>query len=401
MQLNVLEYLEKGALASVPGHRAVACGDAGMTFLELSNLAKQIAAKICEQRTETTSAICVYLPKGPETVAANLGILLSRNCYSNLDVKSPTARILVILDSIRPIAVITSQAHRDTILKLGVAPNSVILIEDCGVPINSAIERELTRRRDRALDVDPVCIINTSGSTGVPKSVVMNHRNIIDFIDWTLEEFPFDANDVIGSLSPFYFDIYTLELFVSLATGALLAIVPDNHAAYPARLLEYLVAQNVSFIFWVPSIMVTIANLGLLDKYPLKSLRRVFFAGEVFPTRQFNLWRRSFPQVEFVNLYGPIEITVDCTFFRVNREFQDDEPIPIGIPCRNTEILILTDDNRPAQFGEQGELCVRGSSLAMGYWNQPEKTAAVFVQNPLITAYPDKILSHWGCRELE
>lgn len=391
MQLNVVEYLEQGALASVPRNLAVSCGDAGLTFEELWTCARQFAAKICELQSQTTAAVCVYLPKGPETVAANLGILLSRNCYSNLDVKSPAARIKVIIDSVKPIAIITSRQLQTTLLEVGIAPDVLILTEDCDQPVSDEAEQELSQRRERALDVDPVCIINTSGSTGVPKSVVMNHRNIIDFIDWTLDEFPFNQNDVIGSLSPFYFDIYTLELFVSLATGARLSIVPDNHAPYPARLLEYLVAQNVSFIFWVPSIMVNIANLGLLEKYPLKSLRRIFFAGEVFPTRQFNQWCRTFPEAEFVNLYGPIEITVDCTFYRIDREFNDDEPIPIGIPCRNTEILILTEDNRAAQVGEQGELCVRGSSLAMGYWNQPEKTAAVFVQNPLITAYPDKI----------
>src|SRR5205807_9964595 len=113
---------------------------------------------------------------------------------------------------------------------------------------------------------------------------------------------------------------------------------------------------------WVPSVMVHIANLGLLDKFDLSALTRVFFAGEVFPTKQFNLWRRRLPQAQFVNLYGPIEITVDCTCYIVDREFADNEPLPIGIPCRNTEILILDEHDRPAAVGQTGELCVRGSS---------------------------------------
>jgi acyl-coenzyme A synthetase/AMP-(fatty) acid ligase len=137
--------------------------------------------------------------------------------------------------------------------------------------------------------------------------------------------------------------------------------------------------------------MVAIANLGLLQQFSLPKLRRVFFAGEVFPTRQFNIWRKALPDTEFVNLYGPIEITVDCTWYRIEREFADDEPLPIGFPCRNTEILILTDDNQPVPVGQQGELCVKGSSLAMGYWNDPERTAKVFTQNPLQTHYPEII----------
>ncbi|MFN9972102.1 MAG: AMP-binding protein, partial [Phycisphaerae bacterium] len=242
-----------------------------------------------------------------------------------------------------------------------------------------------------ALDVDPVCIINTSGSTGIPKSVVMNHRNIIDFIDWTLDEFSFTEQDRFGSLSPLYFDIYTLEVYVAMATGACISLIPESFAAFPAKLMDYLAERRITFLFWVPSIMVTIANLGLLGKYDLSQLRRIFFAGEVFPTRQFNQWRAALTQAEFVNLYGPIEITVDCTFYRIQREFSDDEPLPIGFPCRNTEILILTEDNRPAEVGSQGELCVKGSSLAMGYWNNPERTSAAFVQKPLQKCYPERI----------
>jgi acyl-coenzyme A synthetase/AMP-(fatty) acid ligase len=93
----------------------------------------------------------------------------------------------------------------------------------------------------------------------------------------------------------------------------------------------------------------------------------------------------------FVNLYGPIEIHVDCTYFIVDREFADDEPLPIGVPCRNTEILILDEHDAPCADGQMGELCVRGSSLALGYWNDPEKTAKAFVQNPLNRRYPEWI----------
>ena len=90
-------------------------------------------------------------------------------------------------------------------------------------------------------------------------------------------------------------------------------------------------------------------------------------------------------------MYGPIEITVDCTYFVLDREFADDEGLPIGFPCRNTDILILNEENRPCAVEGRGELCVRGSSLALGYWNDPEKTAKAFVQNPLNTSYPELI----------
>jgi acyl-coenzyme A synthetase/AMP-(fatty) acid ligase len=137
--------------------------------------------------------------------------------------------------------------------------------------------------------------------------------------------------------------------------------------------------------------MVNISNQGLLGQFDLSSLKTVFFAGEVFPMKHLNNWRRALPAAMFVNLYGPIEITVDCTYFVVDREFEDDEALPIGFPCRNSGVLLLNERNEACAPGERGELCVRGSSLAMGYWNDPEQTAKAFVQNPLNTRYPETI----------
>jgi D-alanine--poly(phosphoribitol) ligase subunit 1 len=241
------------------------------------------------------------------------------------------------------------------------------------------------------IDTDALCIINTSGSTGLPKGVVLNHRSTIDFMNWCFDRLKPDGSERIGSLSPFYFDIYTLELNLCIAKGATLVLIPEQLAIFPAKLVEFLGQQAISFLFWVPSIMVTICNQGLLEQFDLSALKTVFFAGEVFPMKHLNHWRRALPRAMFVNLYGPIEITVDCTYCVVEREFADDEGLPIGFPCRNTDILILNEKNQICAVEERGELCVRGSSLAMGYWNDPEKTAKAFVQNPLNTRYPELI----------
>ncbi|MBI3860701.1 MAG: amino acid adenylation domain-containing protein [Planctomycetia bacterium] len=407
MQTNVLEYLERGALARCPDGVAARSDDSTCTYRELADWARSCAADLCQRVSATRQPIAVYLPKHWQVIVADLGILYSGNCYSNLDVNSPPQRMRAILDNLQPAAVITSADLLPKLVALGFPLERLVTLAEIQ-SVAAAIPAEasaaaLANRRASALDTDPVCIINTSGSTGIPKSVAMNHRNVIDFIDWTLETFTFGPRDVFGSLSPFYFDIYTLELYVALATGASISIIPDSLAPFPAKLVEHLAKNHVTFLFWVPSVMVNIANMGLLDKFDLSALTRVFFAGEVFPTRQFNLWRRALPQAQFVNLYGPIEITVDCTYYIIDREFADNEPLPIGIPCRNTEILILDANDRPAGAGQTGELCVRGSSLAMGYWNNPERTAAAFVQNPLNTAYPEMIyrtgdLASWNER---
>ena len=391
MQINVLEYLSHGALANCPGKTAVVDHDRRYTFAELERFAKNCAALILHRTASFNQPIAVFLPKSAETIIADLGILYSGNCYANLDVKSPPERLKAILQNLGNPTIITSETHAATLCALGVPESQLVMVGKALAAEAIHDEALLRGRLEQVIDTDPLCIIHTSGSTGIPKGVAINHRSTIDFMDWAFQRLGLDGSEIIGSLSPFYFDIFTLELYLCLAKGATLVIIPEQRAAFPAKLLDFMDAESISFIFWVPTVMVNIANLDLLAERKLGSLRKIFFAGEVFPTRPLNYWRRHLPGALFVNLYGPIEISVDCTYFIVNREMADDEKLPIGFPCRNTDILILNDQNLPAQGEEPGELCIRGSSLAMGYWNNPERTAQAFVQNPLNPHYPELI----------
>ena len=390
MQSNVLDYFENGAARACPSKIAVVDGDTSVTFVQLRTRARQAAVAIIERADVINQPVAVYLPKSYLVIVADLGILYSGNIYINLDVKSPQQRLTNILAHIGPRLVITTRDRLSSIIAAGIDVNNVLLLDDVESTqmVNTAL---LDQRRASIIDTDPICIINTSGSTGTPKGVALSHRGTIDFMDWVFDTFPLDDKAVIGSLSPFYFDIYTLELMLCLTKGATLVIIPEQLAIFPAKLVEFLTNQRVNFLFWVPTIMVNIANLGLLTRLDLPDLRTVFFAGEVFPTRQLNIWRRAWPSAQFVNLYGPIEIHVDCTYNIIDGEMDDDEALSIGVPCRNTDILILNEANKRCGVDELGELCARGSSLALGYWNDPEKTARAFVQNPLNTNYPELI----------
>jgi len=391
MQINVLEYFENGGAKLHRDRIAVIDGGRSFTFAELETCAKRCATLLVRRSDVTNRPISVFLPKCAETIVANLGIIYSGNIYNNLDVKSPVRRLQNILGKINPILIVTSRALAATIQAAGVESDGLFFIEDVFDDSVTYDTNDLLVRLNTIIDTDPLCIINTSGSTGTPKGVGLSHRSTIDFMDWLFDRFEFRCSTRIGSLSPFYFDIYTLELNLCLAKGATIVIIPDELAIFPASLMKFLADQAISFIFWVPSIMVTISNQKLLDKFDLSKLKTVFFAGEVFPMKHLNRWRQYLANTTFVNLYGPIEITVDCTYFVLDREFQDDDPLPIGFPCRNTDILILNEANRPCGAGEQGELCVRGCSLALGYWNDPDKTAKAFVQNPLNPHYPELI----------
>jgi amino acid adenylation domain-containing protein len=403
MQINVLEYFESGALLRCRDKVAVKEKNREYTFAELQRFAKNCAALILKRTPTVRRPVPVFLPKSGQSIVADIGIIYSGNAYANFDIKSPAQRVKGMLDNLNPDVVITSAQHVAALKAMCVAEEKLILIEQAMVDDVLYDNEALLKQLDSIIDTDPYCFIHTSGSTGLPKGVALSHRSTIDFADWAFDRLNLDGSEVIGSLAPIYFDAYTLEFCMMLAKGATMIVVPDNLVMFPVKLVEFVAANPINFIFWVPTIMVNIANLDLLSQCKLDKLTKVFFIGEVFPTKHLNYWRRHLPKAMFVNLYGPIEITVACTYYIVDRELSDDEKLPVGWPCRNTEILILNDQNQLARVDEQGEICVRGSSLALGYYNNPERTAKGFVQNPLSPHYPDLIyrtgdIGYWNSR---
>ncbi|MFR3329456.1 MAG: AMP-binding protein [Odoribacter splanchnicus] len=390
MKINLIEYFEE-TLKRCSDKIAVIEKDECETFNSLAQKAKKVATFLVKDLGTLNKPIAIYLPKCIAVVYSDIACTYSGNMYMNLDVKTPAERIKNILELIQPVAIISNNQYIKNIK--AIIPNEIKILNLDLFDWNIAFDDDLLYASWGGLiDTDPLCIINTSGSTGTPKGVVLNHRSFFDFIDRSLENFQFSNDEIIGSLSPVVFDIYSFELCMLMAKSSTMVLIQEGMSAFPITILRLLQEQNVTFIFWVPTIMVNIANMKLLEQIALPSLQKVWFAGEVFPTKQFNYWRHLLPNTLFANLYGPIEITLDCTFYIVNREIQDEEPIPIGFAYKNTDILILNEKNQKVTASNiEGELCVRGTSLAMGYYNNPEKTAAVFVQNPLNNSYPELI----------
>jgi len=390
MNINLIEFFHKTVCENLD-EIAVIDGEQSISFAQLDAKARNLACSIIDSCKCTCRPVAMFLPKGIEAVYTDLAITYSGNAYMNLDVKNPVERLSNVINLIQPVAIITNTQYLGKISEI--IPQGLVILNVDEMNTNKIPEYEFFEGHLSGLiDTDPYCIINTSGSTGTPKGVVLNHRSFIDFMEQTFDEYMFSNKDVIGSLSPVVFDIWSYELCLLMGKGAKIVVIPDTFSAFPIKILQLMQKENVSYIFWVPTIMVNIANLGLLQTIKLPKLRLCWFAGEVFPTKQFNIWYHNLPQTVFANFYGPIEITLDCVYFTVNREIPDDEPLPIGKAFRNTDILILDEnDQRVLTSGKEGELCVRGTSLAMGYYNNPEKTAAAFVQNPLNHSYPEII----------
>ncbi|USG65730.1 amino acid adenylation domain-containing protein [Brevibacillus ruminantium] len=386
MKTNIIDYLEE-ASAKFPNKTAYVDSFSEITFKQLKEKSKAVASKITECKT-TRRPVVIYMEKGINSIVSFLAVAYSGNLYTPLDHEMPIQRINNIMDTLQPFAIITDRSSLETAKQIK-SNAELIVFEDA---LETKVNEELLQNiRCRMIDTDPLYVLFTSGSTGTPKGVTICHRSVIDYIDWVSETFHITEEERFANQSPFYFDNSVLDIYCTLRNGSTMFIVPKQYFSFPIKLVEYLNENKINIIFWVPSVLCLVANLRTFQASIPQYLKKILFAGEPMPNKQLNIWRKNIPDAQYANLYGPTEITDVCTYYIVDRDFKDDEPLPMGIPCKNTDILVLNEQNNLVEVGEIGEVCVRGTSLALGYYNNPEKTAEVFVQNPLNKSYTEII----------
>ncbi len=389
MVTNILEYLEHSA-AAWPEKIAIADDKNALTFSQWKDYAERIGTALSVATNGALrKPVLVFVDRKMECLAGFMGVVESGNFYVPIDCKMPYERVKLISDVLNPIAAITVTVADEKILDQiafdGVRFNYAEATQ------NDKDEERLTVIREHSIDLDPVYSIFTSGSTGVPKGVVISHRGMIDLAEWLVNTFDFDETDALGNQTPFYFDGSVKDICICLKAGATLNVIGKKYFTFTKHLIPFLNDRHITTILWATSAIVLVGNSDILNVEVPKYIKRVTFAGEAMPAKQLKVWMDRLPNARFINLYGPTEITVDCTYYEVDREFGDDEFIPIGRNCKNKQILVFNDDNQLVKVGEPGELCVRGSGVALGYYNNKGKTQEVFVQNPLHDLYEDKI----------
>lgn len=388
MKKNVLELLEETA-KRFPNNVAIKDEISEITFSNFIEQAKKIGSFISENHEfNFPRPIIVLIDRKKDNIISFMGVVYSRNFYVPVDSKTPIERLKSIVEVLDPIAII-GFTEQQLNLSFELQGNIPFYLFD-NLLVNNVDNDKLDELRKKAIDLDPVYAIFTSGSTGVPKAVLISHRSVLDLANWLVVTFNFDSEDVIGNQTPFYFDASVKDIYITLSTGAKMVIIPQKCFAFPKLLGEVLLENKITTALWATSAVVLVAKSGILENLELKSLRRLFFAGEAMFGKHLNIWRKRFPNCNFINLYGPTEVTVDSTYYIVDREFLDNDVIPIGKNCNNKEIFLLDDNNRISQKNE-GELAVRGTGVALGYYNNPDQTASVFIQNPQHNNYRDII----------
>ena len=378
-----------------PESLAVVCGEARLTYGDLETASNRLAHLLRAAGCRPGERVALYMPKSPAAIVAMLGALKAGAAYVPMDPDSPAprqARVLALADC-RFLLAAGRVGPRLRELLAGALPARRArlgwLDDEIGAPDDPAPDFTL---RDLATQPahppasaasELALLLFTSGSTGLPKGVMLTHTGVAHFLQWARAHFGIGSTDRISQHAPLRFDISTFDIYGALWSGAELHLVPAELNLLPHKLAQLIRESRLTQWFSVPAVLTLMAKFDVIAQGDFPSLRRVLFAGEVLPTPTLMHWMQRLPHARFTNLYGPTETTISSSYYDVPHCPEDARaPIPIGSPIPGEELLVLDTQLRPVPGGEMGELHIAGAGLSPGYWRDPARTAEAFVPRP-------------------
>ena len=368
-----------------------------MTYAQLEKSSNQLAKVLKELGCKRGERVCLLMPKSLSAMVGILGILKADCMYVPIDPLSPAQRVAKIVDQCDCRAI------------LGEGPVTGLLNELLGQEgfrrslavgwmgsenIQGAHFRPTFTQTDYLscpdnppdyvnTSSDPAYILFTSGSTGAPKGVIITHASVSHFLRWATRYFGIEASDKISAHTPLHFDLSVFDIFGTFDRGAELHLVPHEFNLLPNKLADFMRRSELTQWFSVPSVLNYMAKFDVVKPQDFPALKRILWCGEVLPTPVLIYWMKRLPHVTFTNLYGPTETTVASSYYTVPACPEDEKAaIPIGRACDGEELLVLGERLQPVAAGTVGDLYIRGVGLSPGYWNELEKTKAVFLPNP-------------------
>ncbi len=388
MVTNILEYLENTAL-EYPDKTGVIDESSSISYSELLTRSKKMASALIKRGVSKGEPVGVYMEKGIQAVCAFFAVVYTGAFYSMLNTDLPAVRLSGINDVLQAKTILTTPELKDSANKIFSSSKIYTTDELANEEIN---EEALGLLRSEFIDTDKLYVNFTSGSTGQAKGIVVSHRSVIDFIDCFTGLFHITSEDVIANQAPFDFDVSVKDIYSAVKTGALLVIVPKNLFSIPANLIDFLCENKVTTLIWAVSALCLVSTFHGLDYKTPETINKILFSGEVMPYKHLTQWRKHLPEATYVNLYGPTEITCNCTYHILDKENDYSNGIPMGKHFPNEDVFLLDEaDNKITEPYKKGEVVVRGTALALGYYNADENKNGGFVDNPLNKAYRETV----------
>ncbi len=403
---NVLEWLEATVIQH-PDKIAFSDTNDCISFNEVYDIARNTGTYLIDVLGIDRTPVAVFAGRRMITPAYFLGVVYSGRPYAPIDATLPDKRLEKILKNLQPKAIIAdreSLEHVNSIVdelvkNADFSRPQVFVAEDIAGKnesgkaddIADADNKKLAIVRSQMSMTDPLYIIYTSGSTGNPKGVVTSHLSLMTYINAYCDIMHIEENDVLGNQSPLDYIAAIRDIYLPLKTGCSTAIIPKEYFMEPNVLFDYMNDKQVSSVGWSVSAFTILSSLGAFEEAGLKSLRKICFSGSVMPCKVLRKWQGNLPKAHFVNQYGPTEATASCTYYSINHLVDEDEVLPIGQAYDNYRVFLIDEAGKEPAVGEQGEICVCGPILALGYYNDPKRTNAAFTLNPLNNAYPERM----------
>jgi amino acid adenylation domain-containing protein len=378
---------ERVSLASErwPAQSAVVMDGERLSYDELERASNRLAKLLIQTGVKRGERVCLLQPKSPAAIVSMLATLKAGGVYVPVDIASPAVRVQRILDVAEPHVVLGAQAAAKLAGELHIKGElGSVQGELEGATFGP---EEAAQQDDGALPTvttpeDAAHILFTSGSTGVPKGVVITHAMVAAFLDWALPYFGHKPGDRISGHPPLHFDLSTFDIYGTLWSGGELHLVGPR-VLLPAHLAKFIRESELTQWFSVPSTFAYMVKGNAVENDDFPSLERIVWCGEVLPPAVLAHWMARVKKPSYTNLYGPTEATIASSYFTVKEPPKDTSvPIPIGEPCGGEDVVVLDEQLRAVPAKETGELCIAGAGLSPGYWRDEEKTQAAFVTQP-------------------
>jgi amino acid adenylation domain-containing protein len=376
---------------------AVVHQNSRVTYDELDRKSTQLAYLLKDVGCQRGDRVCILMPKSPTAIVGILGALKADCAYVPIDPQSPAQRVRKVIDQCEP-KVVLGAGQVGPLLEEVAAEDSGpgwpalgwlgserpqtdrlhVLFTDADYAGYSTGPRQYGNSPD-----DPAYIMFTSGSTGVPKGVVITHASVGHYLRWAIKYFGLTSSDKMSSHPPLHFDLSVMDIFGAVTAGAELHLVPHELNLVPNKMIEFMRSATLTHWFSVPSLLNYMAKVDVVKPNDCPALKRILWCGEVFATPALIYWMTRLPHVAFTNLYGPTETTIASSYYTVPACPHDEsQSIPIGHPCEGEELLVLDEQRHPVPAGRIGDLYIKGVGLSPGYWRDVDKTRAVFLSDP-------------------